>query len=132
MPLAFASLGRTFWLSMLAAAATVAISGTAFTASLSGSQASKTATSATVIGGYTVTSVGYTLGAQPTNIDAITFTIVAPGAQPSTVKAQGATGGTFYSCLTVLNIANYDATCASTSPQLTVLAADNLTLVVSQ
>ena len=126
------SLGRTFWLSTLAAAATVAIAGTVFTASLSGNQASKTATSATVIGGYNVTTVSYTLGATPTNIDAITFKIVAPGAQPNSVYAQGVTGGTFYSCSTVLNVADYDATCTTTAPQLTVAAADNLTIVVSQ
>lgn len=129
----FASLGRTFWLAVLGAAATVAIGGTAFTAGLTGDQSSKTASSVTVIGGYSVTTVAYTLGATPTNIDAITFTIVSPGAQPGTVKAQAdSTGGTFYSCLTVLNVANYDATCNSTSPQLTVTDADSLTIVVSQ
>ena len=128
----FASLGRTFWLSMLGAGMAIAIGGTAFTGSLAGSQASKTASSATVIGVYSVTTVAYTLGSTPTNIDAVTFKIVAPGEQLSTVKAQAATGGTFYNCSTVLNVADYDATCASTSPQLTVSAADNLTIVVSQ
>ena len=133
MPLIFASLGRTFWLSMLAAVATVAIGGTAFTAGLSGDQSSRTATSATVIGGYTATGVGYTLNSTtPTNIDAITFKIVSPGAQPNTVKVQGASAGTFYSCITALNVADYDATCTTTSPQLTVGAANNLVIVVSQ
>ena len=125
--------GRSFWLSALAGLATVAVAGTAFTAGLGGDQSSKTATAATVIGTYNVTTVAYTLGATPTNIDAITFKIVAPGAQPSVVKAQAVNpGGTFYNCTTVLSGADYNATCASTSPQLTVSAANQLTVVVTQ
>ena len=132
MTLAFASFGRTFWMALFGATVAVALGGTAFTASLSGSQASKTATSTTVIGGYAVSTVAYTLGSTPTAIDAITFKIVAPGAQPGTVKVQAETAGSFYNCSTLLNGADYDATCATTSPALTVAAANNLTIVVSQ
>lgn len=129
----FASLGRTFWLATLAATASVAIAGTAFTASLT-VPASNSATGATVIGAYTVTTLSYTLnGTTPTNIDAITFKIIAPPAQPVTVKAKADSSGIWYSCNTVLNVADYDATCnTTTGTQLTVGNVNNLTLVVSQ
>lgn len=129
----FASLGRTFWLAALAAAASVAIAGTAFTASLT-VPSSNSATGATVIGAYTVNALSYTLnGTTPTNIDAITFKIIAPSAQPGTVKAKADSSGIWYSCNTVLNVADYDATCnTTTGTQLTVGNANNLTLVISQ
>ena len=124
--------GRPFWLTVVGAIAAIAVTGTAFTASLAGTQTSNTATATTVIGAYTVNNVTYTLAATPTDISAITFKIVAPGAQPTFVKAQAVTAGTFYNCTTVLNVADYDATCATTSPQLTVAAANNMTIVVSK
>ena len=124
--------GRSFWLTVVGAIAAIAFTGTAFTASLAGTQTSNTATATTVIGAYNVTTVAYTLAATPTDIAAITFKIVAPGAQPTFVKAQAVTGGTFYNCTTVLSVSDYNATCATTSPQLTVAAANNMTIVVSK
>jgi len=125
--------GRSFWLTVIGAVAAIAFTGTAFTASLAGTQTSNTATATTVIGAYNVTTVAYTLNATTsTNIDAITFKIVAPGAQPTFVKAQAVTGGTFYNCTTLLVVADYNATCASTTPQLTVAAANSMTIVVSK
>lgn len=124
--------GRSFWLTVIGSVVAMSVAGTAFTGALAGTQTSNTATAATVIGAYTVNNVTYTLAATPTDISAITFKIVAPGAQPTFVKAQAVTAGTFYNCTTVLNVADYDATCASTSPQLTVAAANNMTIVVSK
>lgn len=129
--------GRTFWLAAIAAAAVVSFAGTASTSSLAGTQTPKTSTSAAVIGGYTVTTVAYTLNANtPANVSAITFKIVAPGAQPSFVRAQPVTGGTFYTCSTVLNGVDYDATCATTSPQWTLVSSltnmTTLTIVIRQ
>jgi len=130
----FQAFGRSFWLAVIGSIAAISVTGSAFTEALAGDQSSKTATAATVIGAYTVNNVTYTLnGTTPTNIDAITFKIIAPGAQPTFVKAQAVNpGGTFYNCTTVLNVADYDATCNSTSPQLTVAAANQMTIVVSK
>ena len=133
----FSALGRTFWLAALAAVAVVSIVGSATAGGLGGDQTSATATSATVIGGYTVSNVGYTLSTtSPANVTAITFTIVAPGSQPTLVKAQPVTGGTFYTCTTVASGSNYNATCATTSPQWTLVSSltnmTTLTIVIRQ
>jgi hypothetical protein len=79
------------------------------------------------ISGYTVTSVVYGLNATtPTNIDSVSFT-VSPAAA-STVKIQLATGGSWYTCSNTAGA----VTCATTSPQATVLPSDNLTVVAVQ
>lgn len=79
------------------------------------------------ISGYTVSNVAYTLNATtPTNLDAVTFT-VSPAAA-SVVKAQLASGGTWYSCSNTAG----SVTCNTTSPQATVAAATQLTVVATQ
>lgn len=78
------------------------------------------------VSGYTVTSVAYGLNAStPTNIDTVTFTI-SP-ATATTVKAQVATGGTWYSCTNTTG----SVSCATTSPQLTVATAATLNAVAT-
>jgi hypothetical protein len=79
------------------------------------------------ISGYTITSVVYTLNSTtPTNLDQVAFTI-AP-TTTSTVKAQLASGGSWYSCT---NSAG-SVTCNTTSPQATAAAATQLTVVAVQ
>lgn len=79
------------------------------------------------ISGYTITSVQYGLNATtPTNIDQVAFTI-AP-ATATTVKIQLAPAGSFYSCT---NSAG-SVTCTTTSPQATVAAATQLTVVATE
>ena len=79
------------------------------------------------ISGYTVSSVAYGLNATtPTNLDSVTFTISPSTA--STVKAQLASGGTWYSCSNTAG----SVTCNTTSPQATVAAATQLTVVATQ
>ena len=130
-----ASLGRTFWLTALAAAASVAVAGTAFTASLT-PPTSNVASGATVIGGYTINTLAFTLnGTTPTNIDAITFNVSNAGspATPTTakVKAQNS-GGVWYAC-NITGSGPWAVSCDSTvGTQLTAANADNLTVVVSQ
>jgi hypothetical protein len=76
------------------------------------------------ISGYTVTAVAYTLnGTNPQNLDKVSFTL---NAAASTVKAQLASGGSWYSCT---NPASNNWECATTSPQATVAAATQLTVV---
>ncbi len=79
------------------------------------------------ISGYTATNVAYTLNATtPTNIDSVAFTI-AP-TTTSAVKIQLAAAGSWYSCVN----ASGSVTCATTSPQATVVAATQLTVVAVQ
>jgi hypothetical protein len=79
------------------------------------------------ISGYTVSSVAYGLNATtPTNLDQVTFTIAPTTA--TTVKAQLASAGTWYSCTNTAG----SVTCNTTSPQATVAAATQLTVVATQ
>jgi len=78
------------------------------------------------VSGYTVSSVAYTLnGTNPGNIDAVTFTISPASA--TTVKAQLASGGTWYSCTN----SSGSVSCATTSPQMTVATAATLNVVAT-
>jgi len=130
--------GRTFWIAAVAALAATSLTGTALTSALGGSQASQTSTSAQAItGGYTVTNIAYNLNVtRPARVDSITFTIVAPGHNPSIVRVQPVTGGTFYTCNTAPSGPDYNATCATTSPQWTLVTnltnMTALTIVIRQ
>ena len=77
------------------------------------------------ISGYAVTNVAYNLNATtPADIDSVSFTLSAAA---STVKAKLVSGGsTFYDCSTAGGNA---WTCATTSPQATVAAANELSVV---
>lgn len=78
------------------------------------------------VSGYAVTGVAYTLNsATPSNIDAVTFTINPASA--TTVKAQVATGGSWYSCTNTAGAVS----CATTSPQLTASTAATLNVVAT-
>lgn len=79
------------------------------------------------ISGYTVSAIAYTLNATtPTNLDAVAFTIAPTAA--SVVKIQLAAAGSWYTCANVSG----SVTCNTTSPQATVAAATNLTVVAVQ
>jgi hypothetical protein len=79
------------------------------------------------ISGYTITGVAYTLNSTtPTNLDQVAFTISPT--TTSTVKAQLASGGSWYSCTNTAG----SVTCNTTSPQATVAAATQLTVVATQ
>jgi len=80
------------------------------------------------ISGYTISAVHYGLNATtPSNIDSVTFTLSSTPVAGSTMKIQLTAAGSWYSCT---NIAAA-VTCTTTSPQATVLAADNLRVVVA-
>lgn len=82
------------------------------------------------ISGYTVSSVNYSLNASnPANIDSVAFDL-AGSTKPSTVKGRLVTsGGAWYSCSTSSTTSPYRYTCATTSPQATTAAADELRVV---
>ena len=79
------------------------------------------------ISGYNVTNVTYTLnGTTPTNVDAVTFDLDNAAA---TVKARVVGGGSWYSCT---NPSGTTWNCATTSPQATAAAVNNLEIVAAQ
>lgn len=111
--------------------------GLAITASVGGAMqvytAANTVTSekagdgTATISGYTVSGVAYSLNASnPQNIDSVAFTT---NAAASTVKARLVTTGSFYSCSTTNSPTNTAWSCATTSPQATVAAADELRVI---
>ncbi len=78
------------------------------------------------ITGYTISNVAYTLNADPTQIDAVAFTI-SPAAA-GTVKAQLVTGGTWYSCSNTAGSVSCDTTVGT---QATVAPANSLSVVAA-
>lgn len=81
------------------------------------------------ITGYVLSSVKYNLNATtPSNIDSVTFTLDATPAAGSTLKAQLASAGSWYTCTNVTTA----VTCTVTSPQATVAAATTLRVVIAQ
>ncbi|MDX6492637.1 MAG: hypothetical protein QOH02_572, partial [Gaiellaceae bacterium] len=79
------------------------------------------------ISGYTVSAISYTLNSTtPTNLDAVAFTIAPTAA--AVVKIQLAAAGSWYTCANAAG----SVTCNTTSPQATVAAATNLTVVATQ
>lgn len=113
------------WVAAAALVAVAAFAASAFTASNT-VPASSAGDGANTISGYTITNVQYTLNAtNPKNMDAVAFTI-SPAAA-STVKIQVVNGGSWYSCTNTAG----SVSCATTAPQATVLAADQLTVVAT-
>ena len=82
------------------------------------------------ITGYDVSSVHYELnGSDPSKIDSVTFTLDSVPPAGSTVKVKlQASAATWYSC----SADAASVVCATNSPQATVVAADQLTVVVAQ
>ena len=127
--------GRSFWMTAIGAFLAVSVAGTAYTNSIT-VPGTNTATGATVIGGYSIGTISYTLNAtNPLNVDAITFSILTTGSPVAPkvggVKARAYDAGSWYNC-TFTGTGPWSATCTSTSPQLTVANAANLTVVVTQ
>ena len=105
--------------------ATAALAATAFTATNS-VPTSNAGDGSAAISGYTITGVNYTLNAtSPQDLDAVAFTIAPVSA--STVRVQVENGGSWYPCTNTAGAVS----CATTAPQATVLAADQLTVVAS-
>ena len=82
------------------------------------------------ISGYTVSAVHYNLNASnPQNIDSVTFTTSVIVPNGSTVKIKVVTAGTtWYSCT---GQGSTSISCNTTSPQATVVATDNLRVVIA-
>ena len=91
--------------------------------------ASKAGDGAGTITGYTVTNVQYTLnGANPQNIDQVDFDVDATPPAGSTMKIKLVAAGTdWYTCTNVTTA----LTCVTTAPQATVVASDELRVVIA-
>lgn len=101
----------------------------AFAAGNTGIPAQKAGDGAAAITGYAVSSIQYHLNdTDPGKIDSVTFTL---DASATTVKVRVDADGDYYSsgtsgkCTASGNV----WTCDTTSPQLTVTAADNLRII---
>jgi archaellin len=78
------------------------------------------------VSGYTASGIGYGLDATtPTDVDSVSFTI-SPAA--GTVKVRLSPTGAWYAC----SNSGGAVTCATTSPQATVDATSELTVVAAQ
>jgi hypothetical protein len=79
--------------------------------------------------GYTISAVDYQLNAtNPPNIDTVVFNLNSTPAVGSTIKIKLVAAGTdWYTCTNVAAV----ITCPTTSPQATVLATDELRVVVA-
>jgi len=80
-----------------------------------------------VVSGYTVTNVQYNLNAiTASNIDTVTFTL---NAAATTVKVRLVTTGSYYTCS---NTSGNNWSCGTTSPQVTVTAANELRVIATE
>jgi hypothetical protein len=106
-------------------AGVMAVGGYAFTASNTVA-ASKAGDGQAAISGYDVSSVHYTLdGTDPGAMNAVAFDLDSTPVAGSTIKVQVVDGGSWYSCT------NTDAAVSCTTTGATVVAADQLRVVVA-
>ena len=116
---------RNRYLAAAAIAAIVAPAAYAFPAANT-VPASSAGSGSGAISGYTVSNVAYTLNASnPQNVDQVAFTI---SPTTGTVKVQVVSGGSWYACTNTAG----SVTCATTSPQATAAAVNQLTVVAAQ
>lgn len=119
---------RRSWMWAVALTAAVVAATDASTASNTVS-ASQAGDGTGTISGYVLSSIKYNLNAStPSNIDSVTFTLDSTPAAGSTLKAQLASAGSWYTCTS----SGANITCTTTSPQATVSAATALRVVIAQ
>ena len=116
---------RTRIVVVLAVALLAAIGAYAFTATNT-VPATQAGAGSGAITGYTISNVAYTLNADPTKIDAVTFDI-SPAAA-GTVKAQLVSGGTWYDCTNSSGSVSCDTTVGT---QATVAPSNSLSVVAT-
>ena len=116
--------GRVFIVAALVAAFAWGTHAFAASSTISPSSAGQASAS---ISGYSASGIGYALNAaDPSRIDAVTFTIAPAGA--TQVKVRLVSGGsTWYPC----TVSGGSATCATTSPQATLASASALDLIAT-
>jgi hypothetical protein len=132
------AVGRMLLRLLIAAAlglAVLGIGGAAFSAANTVPESSAGDGSET-ISGYTITAITYNVnGANPQNIDSVTFTATADNGSAAgaltTIRGRFVAGGGWYTCTRSGGVAPaHNISCDTTAPQLTVLAADEFTAVI--
>jgi hypothetical protein len=120
---------RTVWLCGVLAFAAVVAGGVYGLTAANTVPGTKAGDGQGAVTGYVVSSVHYGLNStDPTKIDQATFNLDSTPAAGSTIKIKlVAAGTTWYSCSNVAAA----VTCVTTSPQATVLSADELRVVVA-
>jgi hypothetical protein len=104
------------------------VAGFAFTASNTVPD-TKAGDGSGTITGFVVSSVHYTLNDDdPDLADAVSFTLDSAPIAGSTLQAQLVANGAWYTCTNT----GTAVSCPTTSPQATVVSADNLRVVVAQ
>ena len=86
---------------------------------------SKAGDGANDITGYEVTDVDYTLAANPQHIASVSFVLDSIPGAGSEIRVRLATGGSWYTCTSV----DEDVTCDTSSPVMTVAAANELRVI---
>jgi hypothetical protein len=111
------------FVALLACLVAAGVAAYAFTASNT-VPATAAGSGSAAISGYTVSAVSYGLnGTDFSKIDSVSFTLTPAAA--GTVKVQLEPTGSWYSCTNTAG----SVTCATTSPQATVAAATQLSVV---
>lgn len=116
---------------VVAFAGIVAVAGSGFAAANT-VPTSKAGDGQAAISGYAVSAVRYTLNSSnPVNIDEVRFTLDSAPVANSTVRVKlVSSGSTWYTC-SMSGTPAVNATCATTSPQATVAAANELRVIVA-
>ncbi len=115
------------WIALLALVIGLVVGTYAFTAANTVPD-TKAGDGSGTITGYAVSSVHYTLnGTDPSKVDAVAFTVNSTPVSGSTMKVQLVSGGTWYTCTNVVTAVS----CTTTSPQATVVPADQLRVVIA-
>jgi hypothetical protein len=118
--------GAARWIAVLVITVGLVAGVYAFTAANT-VPATKAGDGSGAITGYTVSNVHYVLnGSDVSKIDSVTFDVdTAPGSG-ATIKIQLVSAGSWYSCTNISTA----ITCTTTSPQATVVPADQLRVVI--
>jgi len=134
------TIGRIPLLPLVAAVALFAVGGAAFAASNT-VPISSAGDGTTAVSGFTITAIDYNLnGANPQNIDTVTFTATADNGDAVntslTIYVKFDAGAGYYSCTRSGGVAPaHNISCdtdAAPGPQLTVANADTFSAVIVQ
>jgi hypothetical protein len=101
--------------------------------------ASSAGEGSSVVSGYTITAIAYTLNAaDPRNIDLVTYTATANNGSVAAVLTNMKTkfdsiGGSWYTCTRLGGVPPaHNLSCVTTAPQLTVLATNIFDTVITE
>lgn len=118
--------GRSFLMTAMAGASVMAVGGMAYAAANT-VPATVAGSGSGAVSGYTVSSLTYTLAANPANVASVTFTLSATGA--TKVRVSGDGGTTWFNCDSAISGANVTA-CATSG--LAIASMSTLQIVATE